>query len=185
MKDRARVFIATTNGPVEVVSLIDEDKRVGRSFVCIAGTTSTADFDRDYQAFVARGTGVIERLYGHGCFRLDVSSRIDDGFSWQMGVFIAHALYSAGRLAQERDTNDVLIWATGLVRPLDLTVTAVHYVEEKLSSSFDVLKQGANAGQRLSCSFQETTSLTSIQKLGRHCKASVRTYVGSTKWRKR
>lgn len=73
---RIRVLIATTEGPVEVESLLDEDAALGRSVVCLSGSTETAGIDRDH-AFVARGTGLIARLYGHGCFRLDVSGRVD------------------------------------------------------------------------------------------------------------
>jgi len=89
---KLRVLIATTNGPVEVQLLTEEDPVIGRCVACIGGTTETADIAAAYHAFVVRPTGVIEARFGHPCYRLDVSGRIDAGSSWQLGVFVAHAL---------------------------------------------------------------------------------------------
>src|SRR5262249_6831182 len=80
--------------------------------------------------------------------RLDVSGSIDAGSSWQLGVLAAHALLAARRLAQETDTAaDALLWATGSVRPVDLTVGGVSHVPEKLANSLDRLKQERAAGR--------------------------------------
>jgi adenylate cyclase len=78
-----------------------------------------------------------------------VSGRIDAGSSWQLGVLAAHALLSAGRLAQENDTADAVLWATGSVRPVDLTVAAVSHVPEKFANSLERLKQERAAGRRV------------------------------------
>ena len=58
-------------------------------------------------------------------------------------------LLAAGRLAQENDTADAVLWATGSVRPVDLTVGAVSHVPEKLANSLDRLKQERAAGRRM------------------------------------
>src|ERR1700756_2685736 len=129
---KLRVLIATTNGPVEVLLLTEEDAAVGRCVACIGGTTETADIAAAYHAFVVRPTGIVESLFGQSCFRLDVSGRIDAGSSWQVGVLAAHALLAAGRLAQEGERADGVLWATGSVRPVDLTVGGVSHVPEKL-----------------------------------------------------
>jgi hypothetical protein len=144
---KTRVLIATTNGPVEILLLTEEDARIGRSVACIGGTTDTADIDASYHAFVARPTGLVARLFGHPCFRIDLSARIDAGSSWQLGVLTAHALHAAGRLAQERDIAGSVVWATGVVRSVDLTVRAVSHLEEKLARSLDRLKSEAGAGR--------------------------------------
>jgi hypothetical protein len=144
---KLRVLIATTNGPVEIQLLTEEDAAIGRCVACIGGTTETADIASAYHAFVVRPTGVIEGRFGHSCYRLDVSARIDAGSSWQLGVLAAHALLAAGRLAQENDVADGILWATGSVRPVDLTVGAVSHVPEKLANSFDRLKQELDAGR--------------------------------------
>jgi hypothetical protein len=142
---KLRVLIATTNGPVEIQLLTEEDAAIGRCVACIGGTTEMADIASAYHAFVVRPTGVIEGRFGHSCYRLDVSARIDAGSSWQLGVLAAHALLAAGRLAQENDVADGILWVTGSVRPVDLTVGAVSHVPEKLANSLDRFKQELNA----------------------------------------
>jgi hypothetical protein len=92
---KLRVLIATTNGPVEVQLLTEEDAVIGRCVACIGGTTETADIAAAYHAFVVRPTGIVERWFGHSCYRLDLSGRIDAGSSWQLGVLAAHALLAA------------------------------------------------------------------------------------------
>ena len=144
-----RVLIATTEGPVEVQSLIEEDPELGRSVVCIDGTTRTAGIDRDYQAFVSRGTGLIERLYEHGAFRLDVSRRVDAGGSWQLAVLIAHALHASGKLATANQAAQIVVWATGQVSPVNLSVCAVGHVTQKVNSSLDRLKTEATERRRV------------------------------------
>ena len=147
--EKLRILIPTTSGPVEILLLTEEDPAIGRSVACIGGTTDTADIAAAYHAFVARPTGLIESLFGHPCYRLDVSGRIDAGSSWQLGVLAAHALLAADRLAQENDTAAGVIWATGSVRPVDLTVGGVSHLQEKLAGSMERLKQEAAAGRRV------------------------------------
>ena len=117
-----RAYYLTTRGVVEVLLLTEEDPIIGRSVHVSGGTTETANIGAAYHAFVARPTGIIERYFAHSCYRLDFSAPVDTGSSWQLGVFIAHALHAAGRLAQEGDSADTIIWATGAVRAVDLTM---------------------------------------------------------------
>jgi WD40 repeat protein len=147
--EKFRVWIATTAGPVAVLLLTAEDPPIGRSVVCVGGTTETADIDTAYHAFVARPTGVIERMFGHPCYRLDVSGRIDSGSSWQLGVLTAHALHAENRLAQEGEETGSAIWATGTVRSVDLTVGAVGHLREKVAASRESLVQQAKVGRVL------------------------------------
>src|SRR5512145_1648893 len=147
--ERFRVLIPTTAGAVEVLLLTEEDPAIARSVACIGGTTETADIDAAYHAFVARPTGVVERLFGHPCYRLDVSGRIDAGSSWQLGVLTAHALHAAGRLAQEGETADGVLWVTGSVRAVDLTVGAVSHVPGKLAVSRERLQRELRSGARV------------------------------------
>jgi hypothetical protein len=164
--EKLRVLIPTTSGPVEVLLLTEEDSAIGRCVACIGGTTETADIAAAYHAFVVRPTGVVESLLGHSCYRLDVSGRIDAGSSWQLGVLAAHALHAAGRLAEEKDAATGVLWATGSVRPVDLTVGAVSHVPEKLAGSMERLKQEAAAGRRLLMAMpeQNASELSAAQK---------------------
>jgi hypothetical protein len=146
---RVRVLIPTAVGVVDVLLLTEEEAALGRSVACIGGTTQVADIDAAYHAFVARPTGVVERLFGPGCYRLDLSGPIDAGSSWQLGVLLAHVLRRAGRLAQEGEAARCAIWATGTVRSVDLAVGAVSHVEEKLALSPERLRQEAKAGRQV------------------------------------
>jgi tetratricopeptide (TPR) repeat protein len=145
--EKVRVLIPTTAGLAEVLLLTEEDPAIGRSVACIGGSTRTADIDADYNAFVARATGVVERLFGHPCYRLDVSDRIDAGSSWQLGVLTAHALRAAGRLAREGEAAQCVLCATGSVRSVDLTVGCVDHVAEKLAGAMERLALEARSGR--------------------------------------
>lgn len=146
-----RVLIATTEGPVAIEALAREPAEIGKSFVVLADDryTEWQPLSRFYNSFVSRTTGLIGRLFGHDAFRLIISGRIDDGFSWQLGVLVAHALEAAGRLAQRDDAADIVILATGEVGWGALTVGKVGYVERKLTLALDRLKQEMAAGHRV------------------------------------
>lgn len=135
---RLRVFIATTDGPSEVQSLVEEDPDI-RSVVCLNGTTQSLPISKGYDAFVRKPTGVIERLTGNRVYRLDVSRPITGGNSWQLGVYLAHWLQSQGRLAQQNDEADGIILATGEVNARDLSIEPVGHIDEKLASAAELL----------------------------------------------
>jgi WD40 repeat protein len=64
-------------------------------------------------------------------------------------VLAAHALYAAGRLAQEGEATDCVLWATGTVRAVDLKVGAVSHVHEKLVRSRERLDEALRSGRRV------------------------------------
>jgi hypothetical protein len=66
---------------VEVQLLTEDDLAIGRSVACIGSAIETADIAAACHAFVAHPTGVIEKLFSHSCYRLDVAGRIDAGSS--------------------------------------------------------------------------------------------------------
>jgi len=123
-----RVFILTTDGPVEVQRITAEDPGV-KSVICLDGKAVALPVSPAYEAFVRSPTGVIESCFGHPAYRLDVSGRISEGLSWQFGVFLAHALNNTGRLGGEG--ADVAVLTTGEVDH-DLNVLPVEAVSEKL-----------------------------------------------------
>ena len=131
-----RVFIATTEGPAEVQRITKEDPLV-KSVVCLDGKAIRLPIGGNYDDFVRDPTGVIERHYGHGSFRLDLARGITEGYSWQLGVFAAHALFAEDRLARPDDIADMVIWATGEV-DRDLAVLPVNHLREKLRRSQDL-----------------------------------------------
>src|SRR5262245_40296193 len=144
---RARVLVPTTAGVVEIERLLEE--HIDRSVICVgASSIHNPRLDKAYSDFVAAGTGVIQRCYRHGSFRLEVSQEIDHGSSWQFAAFIAHALHHAGRLAEKKQEADTIVWATGEVR-YDLSVAAVGHVEDKLLLSLQNFTANSAAGRRI------------------------------------
>jgi hypothetical protein len=144
--ERVRVLIGVTTGPVEVTGLAAIEELIAQSMACLDRTTQQVPISRGYDAFVKAGSGVVQRLYGHGRFRLDVSAPIDVGESWQAGVLLAHALADKGRLAGRGGEAGVVAWATGTVHIDDLSVGKVGAVDEKLRASLGALRQARASG---------------------------------------
>jgi len=141
-----RLYIATTEGPVEVQRIAEEDPAV-RSVICLDGRAHALPVSPAYEAFVRKPTGVIERCFGHAAYRMDVSGPIDSGASWQLGAFLAHALHRAGRLAGPKDAAEVAVWCTGEVDH-DLNIHPVGGVTEKLERSSELFARLSAAGVR-------------------------------------
>lgn len=133
MNGPVRVVVATTEGPSTVLRVTAEDPAL-RSVVCLGRSTTTLAISRAYDAFVRAPTGVVERAVGHRAFRVDVSTPIDDGDSWQLGLYLAHRLKAAGRLAEDEGPAALVLWASGRV-DADLTVQPVDRLDEKLRRS--------------------------------------------------
>ena len=144
-----RIYIATTEGPVEVQKITIEDPEV-RSVLCLNGTAKSLPVSRAYDAFVKEPTGVIQRSFKHGSFRMDVSAPITDGESWQLGAFIAHALFAEDMLASPDEPVENTIWLTGEV-DRDLNVRPVDHIKEKLLKSRDLFDQLHQEDVRLFC----------------------------------
>lgn len=133
MSGRLRVVVATTDGPSTIRRITAEDPQL-RSVVCLDGTATALPISAAYDAFVRRPTGVVERDVGHPAFRVDVDRPIDAGASWQLGLYIAHRLKAAGRLAEDSQAADGIVWASGIV-DADLNVGPVERVAEKARRS--------------------------------------------------
>jgi hypothetical protein len=109
------LWIATTRGPVEVVSITEEDPEI-RSVLCLADSFQELPISPFYDAFVRRPTGLIEQITGHPSYRIDLSGPITQGQSWQLGLTVAH-LFAAEAKQANFSPPDALIWTTGLVTP--------------------------------------------------------------------
>ena len=140
---RFRLFIGTTDGPAEVQRVTPEDREV-RSVICLDGKAISLPISDDYDAFVRRPTGVVEALLGHPAYRVDISRPIAGGYSWQLGVLVAHILADAGRLAGPGEPARTALWLTGEVDH-NFNIGAVEDVALKLTravSTFKILKDG-------------------------------------------
>ncbi len=136
MTDKLRVVIPTTDGPSLVRRITPEDPSL-RSVICLAGTPTLLPVSAAYDAFVRRPTGVVERDVGHRVFRIDVSAAIDEGDSWQLGLYLAHRLKQADRLAEDDEPAAGIVWASGSV-DIDLQVGPVTRLADKVRQSADV-----------------------------------------------
>jgi len=145
--NKVSVLIATTDGPVQVQRLAEEDPEV-RSVICLNGTSEALPISAAYDAFVRKPTGVIERLFGHPVFRMDVSAKISDGHSWQLGIFAAHALHARGELAERLEDATHVLWLTGEVNN-DHEVKRVDHVAKKLELSAAMLCGLAEGGGKV------------------------------------
>jgi hypothetical protein len=146
---KIRIYIATTNGPVEVQRITREDADV-RSVVCLNGTATALPIARAYDAFIKEPTGVVQRSFKHSSYRMDVSAPITDGNSWQLGAFCAHALQFEDRLAGPDDGVENALWLTGEV-DRDLNVRPVDHIKEKLLASKDLFEKLRTQNVRLFC----------------------------------
>lgn len=118
------VYILTTQGPVRIQRITEEQTGI-QSVICLDGRAQALPISSRYDAFVRNPTGVIERATGHGAYRVDVDQIIDDGDSWQLGIYIAH-------MVDGRDqAKDIHIFATGEV-DRDLNIRPVGHIAEKL-----------------------------------------------------
>lgn len=124
-------MIATTRGPAQVLNIARENPSV-RSVICVGGALTALPISPAYDAFVREPTGVVERMTGHPVYRTDISAPIDAGESWQLGLFLAHALCIADALAMPGESPTMTVLVTGGL-DRDLKVTPVSHVAEKLA----------------------------------------------------
>lgn len=109
------IWIATTRGPVEVVSITEEDPDI-RSVLCLSDSFQELPISPLYDAFVRRPTGLIEQITGHPSYRIDLSGPITQGHSWQLGLTVTH-LFHAEPDKSEAISPHALMWTTGKVTP--------------------------------------------------------------------
>lgn len=138
------IFIATTSGPVEVQRITEEDPEID-SVVCLAGKAMPLPISHAYQDFVRQSSGIIQRDFGHGSYRVDLSGTIEDGYSWQLGLYLAHAAAAAGRLASKDTAGDHVVFATGEV-DIDRAVLSVEHIPLKLERLRAKAEECAAAG---------------------------------------
>ncbi len=146
------VFIATTGGAVQVLQITPE--RAPQSMVCQNRTTNVLPVSKLYDQFVKPGSGVVEREFGpfdNASFRVDVSGPIDTGNSWQLGMYLVHALQASPKhhLIEDIAAADLIIWATGCV-DYHLNVTEVDHVAAKIEVSGDLFAEWAALGKPVS-----------------------------------
>ena len=137
-KRRAQVFIATTQGLVQVLSIDRINGTNIESAVTIDNTSKIAGISHFYHNFVVKPQGLIHDIFGGKAFRLNLSKDIDQGESWQLGVFLAHYLYENDCLSNGKNTltkqttnDDIIYIATGRVDTLHYQVLSIDELAKK------------------------------------------------------
>ena len=135
-----KVFIPTTRGAVRVLSITTEAPEI-RSVICVAGSFEALPVSGNYDQFVRRPTGVIEKLLGEGSYRTDLDGPVTQGDSWQVGILLAHLLEKSGSLVDSSGASqgNGVIWASGEVSPA-LDIRPVDHMRQKFSESHAQLK---------------------------------------------
>ena len=151
---RARVYVATTEGPALIQRLVAENALAEDepSAVCLNGTTTRLPITGAYTYFVRDH---VRGFAGRTAFRLDLDRRIDGGSSWMLGVWIAHVLLAKERLAMRGEGTDAAVFATGEVAfgtgaERRTEVRAVGHVAEKIGRLAERAEaEAGEAGRRL------------------------------------
>ena len=141
------VFIATTGGPIQIERLTPE--RAPQSMICISRSSNILPISGEYDDFVRRGSGIIEREFGpfeYESFRADISGSVGTGQSWQLPFFIAHAIDAdlGSELVEDVDAADYVVWATGRV-DYDLNILDVDHIAEKIKGSHSLFEKIASS----------------------------------------
>lgn len=126
------VYIATTDGPVRIQRLQPEAAPLSEVFIG-RGVTPLGFLSAGFDNFMQPGRPPDTAFgpFSMPGFRMDLSSPVESGESWQLAVFIACGLARAGMLAGPDDVVDISLCLTGRV-DADLTVRKVGHLEIKL-----------------------------------------------------
>lgn len=130
------LMVPTTTSPVRVTRLRKLPASVDQATLTLSGSSAALPVSARYSDFVRAPLGPIERSSGHGAWKAEVSASLDVGESWNLGMFLAHALKAYGRLQEQQgdalgDTQQT-VWATGAVDVIDLRILPVSHIETKL-----------------------------------------------------
>ena len=148
---KVRVYIATTQGPVEIQRITREESGVPSCF-CQNGYDGKLPISRDYDLFVQKSGGCIAKRIGHDSFRVDLSDNVHQGESWQLALVIAHDLENLGILAVQNESADLIVWATGVYKSQDDRVSERTEIEKigglnkKLVQSKSLFREQDSAG---------------------------------------
>ncbi len=145
------IFVMTTGGLVQIQRITRE--RAPLSMMVLGRGSERLPISERYDDFVYPGGGPVERFLGpfpEGGFRLEVSSPIDSGDSWQLAAFVAHAVLAAESCSLCRDAGeaDRIVCLTGLV-DFDGLVGGVGHIPEKLTAAETQLREWLSGGAAL------------------------------------
>ena len=133
------IFIATTQGLVAVNNLYSLPA-VASSTVTAGGFADPLPITNSYHSFVKLGSGIIEADFSPGPFRIDLSDKITQGNSWQLGFYLAHMAKDLDALGDGKPKDgEMIIVATGCINTAERRVGAVDEVPRKLALADEAL----------------------------------------------
>ena len=140
---KPRYWIATTEGPVEITAISEETPGLP-SVICLSDTFQALPISNAYNDFVRSPTGIIEKLTGKKAFRTDISSAINQGSSWHLGMCIAHLSWV------DNQDNKTLqyVWASGTINA-SLYILPVKHIAEKWEASKELLEEARDMGKKI------------------------------------
>lgn len=165
MNQVVHVFIASTKGLVAVQNITDLNDPDLQSVITLNGTSDMANISSAYHRFVQKCTGLIQREFGGTSYRLNLSRNIEQGASWQLGVYLAHHLSDLAKtslavtsenakLASQSvslgngivEQGDIVFCVTGQVNTTDKHVEGVTAVAEKIIAASAQVSQWQKQG---------------------------------------
>ena len=144
---RVGVYILTTGAPVRIET-IHVRRQPPRSEITVGQDYSQRlPATKDYDLFVSNAGPVGQAFgsFGEECYRLQVESAFDDGNSWELACFLAHALARHGRFAAADSEVDEIVMASGRV-DLAFDVGAVEHLKLKLDAARKTIEEWHGRG---------------------------------------
>ena len=121
------VLIPTTQNIVGFRDITVEDINVS-PIVCVDNSLTPLPISADYYNFIKSPSGVIQKYTKISSYRLDLTSSIDTGESWQLGFLVAHLINHFGTLSFSKtdqlipNEEESILWCSGVINAnLDLS----------------------------------------------------------------
>ena len=139
---RIHIFVATTQGLVAIQNITTINDADISSIVSINGTSTTANISSAYHSFVKRGAGIIQQDFGACSYRININKRIDQGNSWQLAFYLAHAVNNDNLLGDGQVVaGDQVICATGEINTSNRNIQAINKIHIKQKLAAEQIKQ--------------------------------------------
>ncbi len=139
---KLHIFVATTQGLVAIQNITAIDDADISSIVSINGTSTTANISSAYHNFVRKGAGIIQQDFGACSYRINISQRIDQGNSWQLAFYLAHAANNENMLGDGQvNVGDQVICATGEINTSSRDIQAISKIILKQQLAAKQIKQ--------------------------------------------
>jgi len=139
---KIHVFVATTQGLVAIQNITAIDDADISSIVSINGTSTTANISTAYHNFVKKGAGIIQQDFAACSYRINISKRIDQGNSWQLAFYLAHAAKNENMLGDGQvKSGDQVICATGEINTSNSEIQAISEIALKQQLAAKQIKQ--------------------------------------------